>query len=179
MSEISALYDENPEGLKAWLETNRLNGFSDLSQAERLLALEYVKTGDRFEAAKAAGIAPNRILRTLRDPLVQEFIKYLNDQRQHYSLIDASFVEVQYLSLYGKLIGEEEVPIVDKDGFVLMRHKFHASESVAALRDIAKMSGVYKEEQSAVNVNIGLGGQTVKLTPEQQAAFDEVLNDRY
>lgn len=177
MSEISANYDGNPEGLKSWLEQNRLNGFSDLSQAERLFALEYVKTCDRFEAARVSGIAPTRTLRILRDPLVQEFIKHLNDQKQHYSLIDAAFIEVQYLSLYGKLMGEEAVAIVDKENCVHMRHKFHASESVAALRDMAKMSGVYKEEQPGVNVNVNLGN--VKLNPEQQAAFNKVLDDSF
>lgn len=177
MSQLSDLYSGNPEGLKDWLEQNRLNGFADLPQKERVFAVEYFKTSDRFSASKVSGIAANYSLRTLRDPLVQEFLQYLNEQRQHYSLIDASFIEVQYLTLYGKLTGEEEVATLDKEGFVQMRHKFHASESVAALRDMAKMSGVYKEEQPATNVNINLGA--VKLTPQQQEMLNRTLDDSY
>lgn len=178
MNSISDLYSGNPEGLKSWLETNRLNGFSDLPQKERLFALEFVKSGDRFEAAKRAGIASNQTLRTLREPLVQEFIQYLNAQKQHYSLIDASFIEVQYLTLYGRLMGEEEVAVLDKEGFVQMRHKFHGSESVAVLRDMAKMAGVYKDDP-AVNVNIN-GAPAVKaLTADQQDTLDRVLDDKF
>lgn len=177
MSTLSSLYDGNPTGLKSWLENNRLNGFADLPQAERLFALEYTKTGDRFEAGRVSGIAANRTLRTLREPLVQEFIQYLNEQKQHYSLIDASFIEVQYLTLYGRLMGEEEVAVLDKEGFVQMRHKFHASESVSALRDMAKMAGVYKDDP-AVNVNIN-GVGPAELTADQKDTLDKVLDGKF
>lgn len=178
MSEISNLYSGNPDALKSWLEANRQNGFMDLPQQHRAFVLEYIKTHDRFDACDVAGISRNQSLKVLRDPLVQEFIKYLNEQKQHYSLIDASFIEVQYLSLYGKLLGEEEVAMVDKDGNTLVRKKFHASESVAALRDMAKMSGVYKEDPvSPVNVNVNLAD--VKLTNNQQAALDKALDDEF
>lgn len=178
MNTLSDLYSGNAEGLKSWLEANRLNGFADLPQADRLFALEYVKSGDRFAAAKKAGIAVNQSLRRLREPLVIEFIKYLNEQKQHYSLIDASFIEVQYLTLYGRLMGEEEVAVLDKEGFVTMRHKFHASESVAALRDMAKMAGVVKGDGPEVNVNFGQQAPA-QLTPLQRSILDRALDDEF
>lgn len=158
MSNLPQVFETKPEELKAWLEENRQNGFLDLSSQHKQFAFEYLKCYSHLQAADAVGIARNIALRTLKDPLVQAFIVYLNERKEHYTLIDASFIEVQYLSLYGKLIGEEDVPMVDKNGDCFVGRKFHAAEAVGALRDMAKSTKFFKEGsgQGGVNINFDL-----------------------
>lgn len=159
--------------LSAFLAEQRENGFLALAQDKRLFALTFVETGSYVQASAAAGIQKETGKRWMTDPLVSCFINYLNQQKEHYSLIDASFVESQYLALFAKLIGEDEVDIVDKDGCAVQRRKFHASEAVAALRDMAKISGHYKEDNS-LNIKI-----TSDLTEEQRKLLDQALDGKY
>lgn len=180
MSNVSSLYEQNLDGLKDLLASNRLNGFADLPAKHRLFALEYFKEPNHYKAAEAADIGRASAIRTLRDPLVQEFLKYLREKQEHYTLIDKSFIEVQYLTLYGKLLGEDEVPMVDKDGCAFKAKKFHASEAVSALRDMAKSVEFFKDEGAKVNVSVGVNNfATVDLTDEQKAILDAALNEQY
>lgn len=159
--------------LSAYLAEQRENGFIGLDQTKRLFALEFVQTGSHIKSSETAGIDRETGKRWLRDPLVSCFINYLNQQKEHYSLIDASFVEAQYLNLFSKLIGEEEVDMVDKDGCAITRRKFHASEAVAALRDMAKISGHYKDDAS---LNIRL---VTELSEDQKQLLDKMLDGKY
>lgn len=163
----------NPADLKQFLVDERENGFLSLAQDKRIFALEFVKGATYLEAADAAGIHRNVAARVLRDPLTACFINYLNQQKEHYSLIDASFIEVTYLQLLSKLMGEEKVPMLDKEGSAMERKVFHSSEAVACLRDMAKISGHYKDDPSII-----VAVQT-KLTEEQQAILDKALDERY
>lgn len=180
MSNVTSLYEQNLDGLKDLLASNRLNGFVDLPAQHRLFALEYHKEPNHFKAADECGIARNQALRILREPLVQEFIKYLREKQEHYTLIDKGFIEVQYLTLYGKLLGEEEVNMVDKDGLAFTAKKFHSSEAVAALRDMAKSVEFFKEDPAArVNVNLGVNFANVELTDDQRSVLDTALDAKY
>lgn len=163
----------NPADLKQFLVDERANGFLNLAQDKRAFALAFVSGASYLEAADEAGIHRTSAARTLRDPLVACFINYLNQQKEHYSLIDASFIEVQYLQLFAKLNGEIEVPLLDKEGNAMSRKVFHSSEAVTALRDMAKISGHYKDDPSIL-VQV----QTA-LTEEQKAVLDKALNDSY
>ena len=165
--------DMRPADLKSFLAEERENGFLSLTQAQRNFAIEFTKCASHLEAADHAEIPRDKALRTLRDPLVACFINYLNQQKEHYSLIDASFIEVQYLGLLSKLMGEEEVPMLDKEGTPMKRKVFHSSEAVALLRDMAKISGHYKDDPSVV-VNVA-----AQLTEEQQALLNKALDERY
>jgi hypothetical protein len=139
---------------------------------------EYITTYNIYEAADAASIARTVARRTFQKPLVQEFIQYLNAEKQHYSLISAAFIESQYLSLYGRLLGEEQINTLDKDGNEISVLKFHGPEAVSALRDMARSTGFYKEEpKTAVNVHVSLND--VKLTNDQKAVLDAALDASY
>lgn len=172
MANASNSYGMSTDELRSFLAEQRENGFADLDVKKRAFGLEFVQTGSYIEASNAAGIDSRTGSRYLRDPLVAAFIQYLNQQKEHYSLIDASFVESQYLTLLAKLLGEEEVPFVNKDGTVVKVKKFHSSEAVAALRDMAKISGHYKDD---TNINI----QVTSLTDEQRRLLNEKLDSAY
>jgi len=162
-----------PDELRTFLADERENGFLSLGQIERTFALEFVASGSYIEAAEKAGIGRDRARRLLKDSHVACFINYLNQRKEHFSLIDVSFVEVQYLSLFAKLMGDDEIDLVDKEGTVSRVKKFHASEAVAALRDMAKISGHLKDDPSLVVIN------GVQLTEEQQAILNKALDERY
>src|SRR5690554_4796786 len=173
MSAASNLYGMSSSELSVFLAEQRENGFQALPQDKRLFGLTFVETGSYVQASEAAGVQRETGKRWLRDPLVSCFINYLNQRKEHYSLIDASFVESQYLALFAKLVGEDEVEIIDKDGNQLSRRKFHASEAVAALRDMAKISGHYKEDNS-ISIKI-----EAALSEEQKKLLDKALDDQY
>ena len=177
MGDVLKLYEGRPLELKAYLAEQRATGFPDLSSQHRQFCYEYVANYDIYEAADSADIGRTAARRTFAMPMVQEFIQYLNEEKQHYSLISAAFVEAQYLNLYGKLIGAEEINMI-VDGSQICGKKFHGSEAVAALRDMAKSTGFYKEEPKA-NVSVSVSVNDVKLTNEQKAILDKALDSSY
>jgi len=173
MASASNSYGMTAEEQRLYLDEQRQNGFLDLPQDKRAFALEFIQTGSYIEASKSAEIQTATGRRWLRDPLVAAFIQYLNQQKEHYSLIDAGFIETQYLVLLGKLLGEESVPMVTSDGASYSAKKFHSSEAVGCLRDLAKISGHYKEEGATVNV------QVTNLTDEQRQLLNSKLDENY
>jgi hypothetical protein len=173
MADASNIYGMTAAEQSSFLAEQRENGFQALSQGQRAFALDFIQSGSIPQASQAAGVKPETGRRWVRDPLVSGFIHYLNQQKEHYSLIDASFVETQYLNLLGKLLGEEQVSMVDKDGMQIERKKFEGAAAVACLRDLAKISGHYKEDGNTINV------QVTTLTDEQKRFLDEKLNSAY
>lgn len=166
-------YGMTADEQRLYLDEQRQNGFLDLPQDKRAFALEFIQSGSYVEASNAIGIQTATGRRWLRDPLISAFIQYLNQQKEHYSLIDAGFIETQYLILLSKLLGEEAVPMVDKDGTAFLAKKFHSSEAVGCLRDLAKVSGNYKEEGATINV------QVTSLTDEQRQILNAKLDETY
>lgn len=171
------LSELNPNDYVTFLDQNRANGFADLPAKHRLFALEYIKVYDHRSAAVVAGFDADKGIRLLREPLVAEFIADLRQKKEHVSLIDAAFIEVQYLNVLGKLLGEEDIAMVDSDGISRTGRRFHASETVSALRDMAKIAGLHKADGASVNVNVNLGA--VNLTAEQKALLDKALDSSY
>lgn len=174
MTDASDSYGMTPEERKIYLAQQRENGFQDLDQKKRLFVLNFIETGSYTQAASAAKVGSDTGKRWLRDPLVQAFKRYLNEQQEHYSLIDAGFVETQYLQLFAKLTGEEAVAMVDKDGRSFEAKQFQGAAAVSCLKDLAKISGHYKEDGSVVNVQVNTA-----LTDAQRKLLDEQLNNAF
>lgn len=173
MSADSNIFGMTADEQRSFLSEQRENGFQQLEQPKRLFALEFVATGSVAQSAEAAGITTATGHRWIKNPVVSAFVHYLNQQKEHYSLIDASFVESQYVSLLSKLLGEEEVAMVDKEGVQFMAKKFEGAAAVSCLRDLAKISGHYKEDGSTINV------QVTTLTEAQQKFLNEKLDSEY
>lgn len=174
---MSASYDTygmTPQEFANFLTEQQQNGYTALSQRDRQFALEFVQTGSYVEAAKAVGVTPPTGARLLKDPLVSSFIHHLNQRKEHYSLIDASFIETQYLVLFAKLSGEVPVPVVDKDGISRDVRKFDGAAAVSALRDMAKISGNYREDGT---LKIGL--LTQDLTDEQKKLLGKAVDELF
>lgn len=181
MIDTLKMFEENLEGLEQFLESNRLNGFMDLDLKARSFILEYVQTHNRNAAAQAVDISKDQGTRILQDPLGREFLKYVQGKRQHYSLVNAAFIEIQQLDLLTKLLGEEEVPMVDKDGRPYQAKKFHSSEAVALLRDMSKSAGLIDDTRIKINNvnNTSSSATNVELTDDQKKILDQVLDGKF
>ena len=176
---LSIAREMKPGDLLKFLEDNRKNGFLDLPQQHRAFALEYVQSYDLFASADLVGIPRTAARRTLNNPLVRCFIEYLNAEAQYYSLLNKTFIEAQYLSLYAKLIGAEEVEVFDVEtGKTISVRNFRAAPAVACLRDMAKMAGMFPKE-GLISVNVGVGIMGSPLTERQQKLLDSILDDEY
>lgn len=163
-----------PEQLRSFLAEERENGFLHLDQDGRLFAIEFTRCGSVPEAADAVKISRERAKRMIRDPLVRNFINYLNQQKEHYSLIDASFIETQYLELLAMVLGKEDVAMVNKDGMTFTARAFDGNVARGVLQDLAKISGNFKDDPSVV-----INQNNVNLSDSQKAALDKLLDADY
>lgn len=165
-------YGMAPQEFANFLTEQRQNGYSALSQRDRQFALEFIQTGSYVAAAKAVGVSSQTGARLLKDPLVSSFVNHLNQRKEHYSLIDASFIETQYLVLFAKLSGEEPVDFIDKDGCQQTGRKFDGPAAVSALRDMAKISGNYRED-GTLQVSL----IAADLTDDQKKLLGAAIDD--
>lgn len=159
MSDSTITIYESPDDFNKLVEANRKNGWQSLSPAERMFAYYYVETYNARTAAEDCGMAPSAGLRLLRKPLIQALVSHVQEQMQARSLINADFVRVQWLQLLPKLMGEEEVAMVDK-GMSFQAKKFHAGEATRALTELGKSTKFYEggtPNGGNVVVNIDLG----------------------
>ena len=152
-----ALY-EKPDDFNALVEQNTKNGWKSLTPELRIFCYYYLEDYNHQNAAKRANIKMSGMT-ALRNPLVNAMIAHLQEAMQQRSLIDADFVRVQWLNMLPKLMGEEEVAMVDKDGVSYMAKKFHAAESVRTLTELGKSTKFYaggSGQGGQVNISINL-----------------------
>jgi len=137
----------------------------EIGAKEKLFLQEYAICFNIGKAAKKVGLSHNRASGVLRAP---EGNAYLNELIKDYaesSILRKEFVELQWLETYEKLVGNKEVPMVDRDGCVVMAKKFHSAEVVSTLKELSKITGLSNasgEGNSGVTVNIDLSGFGLK-----------------
>ena len=151
------------------IERNRDSGWPDLPDQRKGFGYIYLSNGyNHREAAKKVGFSKNSGMKILREPLVSAFIQYLQEKHFTTSIITKQFVEDQYLQILPYLKGEEEIPIVNGQGGTANVKKFHASELTAVLRDLSKVTGYQKEDESNKNItNIQINYGAVISSPEK------------
>lgn len=139
------------EEARELIDRNRKQGWPDLDLGERAFALEYITDYNHRRAARETGWSPDHGLKLIRRPLVVAFIKDLQDKQSISNIVTEDFVRNMWLSILPKLMGDEEVPMVTAQGEQFRANKFHASEVNAALRELAKSTSFYKEEQGGTS----------------------------
>lgn len=144
--------------LQELITFNRENGWPDLSAESQLFAMAYVETYNMSDSAQAANISLVDARKLLRDPI---FVSFVNDLQSHLNtrtVISKDFVHLQWLKLLPKLMGEEPVDMVDKNGEGYQERRFHASEAVSLVKELGKIVGVYDGhndgEDGSVPLNI-------------------------
>ncbi len=136
----------------------------DLSFQKRHFGNEYLKNGyNHREAALSCGRIANAGIRLISEPLIREYILYLEAQRTSRSIISERFLEAQYMELLSQANGEVEVPLVTGAGEKITAQKFNGSLKLAVLQELGKVSGVTKpdaQETGKVTVVIDIGKLT-------------------
>ena len=126
----------------------------------RMFAYYYIEEYNHRKAAERAGFQPARGLSLTREPVTAALIAYLQEQMQVRTAINTDFIRTKWAEILPKLMGEEEVPLIDKDGVSYTGKKFHASEAVRALTELSKSTKFYSEGSgsgASVSINIDLG----------------------
>lgn len=130
---------------------------SEITPLERAFAMEYVSNGyNHIKAAESIGLNRSKGIRLVKNPIVQLLIKELQDKQHTLSLVTNEFVMTCYMRLLPKLMGEDDIPQVvmnrdSGDTDTVDIKKFHAAETVAVLRDMAKMVGDYNIDGESKN----------------------------
>ena len=150
-----------------------------MENEEIFLCLKYVEEMKLPAAAKATGISTDKAKRMIRRPLVRKFLRELMAESAEISLINKLMVEDMILDLRPKVMGEEAVPHVTKDGS-FEAPKFDASSAIRLVEVMAKQTGE-EERGSAPIVNINIGDMvsdpsSVKVEVQELAIEGEIVD---
>lgn len=157
------------EEYNAIIERNKKSDWADLEPRERAFAYSYLADYNHRRAAQSINLSADHGIRILRRPLVSAFIQFLQERSHIANTITDDFVRTQMVNLLPKLLGQEPVPLVDKDGGEFDALKFHPSESVNLLREMAKSTKFYEGgsgQSQGVHVHINMadlvGGKIIE-----------------
>lgn len=157
MNELTTTIDESLHESSKSVESLRKDNWARLDAKRKAFAYKYIETYDHCEAAKAAGFSRSAGLGLLRDPLIVAFIDDLQQVMGERSIITRDFINVQWMKVLPKLMGEEEVMLgVDKDGMQQEGYKFHASEAVRAVTELSKSTNFYAGGSGNANVSVNI-----------------------
>lgn len=157
MQELTTQIDKKLIDSSATIKELRKGGWEDLDNERKAFAYKYIESYDHCEAAAAIGKKRGDGLKLLRDPLVCAFLSDLQEAMGERSIIKRDFINVQWLKLLPKLMGEEEVMLgVDKDGLQLEGYKFHSADATRALTELSKSTNFYADGTGNGNVSINI-----------------------
>lgn len=107
-----------------------------LDSRQRLFAIEYANSNSVYHAAKAVEITIAEGYKWLQLAGVREFVKEIRQQFEYESIITKGTIESLWLEALPKLMGDEPVDFVDKDGNQTSGNVFHAAPLVTLLKDM-------------------------------------------
>jgi hypothetical protein len=167
------------ESFKKTMEEQATLGWPDVTDQEKVFVVRYLVDFNHKKAAEESGIDPDKALRVLRDPLINAYTKWLRRGLEARELLTREMVAHHWLEALPKLRGEEEIPLVTKDGQQTKGKKYHASEYVRALVELSRITNLTPEEihqsKPSVQVNLNFGGM---LAPGQSLPMIEVVADK-
>jgi hypothetical protein len=143
---------ESTKDLQELIEFNRTNGWPDLCPQRQLFCMRYMDSYNLQEAAKSAIVNPATASMYLREPMVLAFINDLQCHLDGRSIITKDFINLQWLKMLPKLMGEEAIPMVEKGQEVSVK-KFHAAEAVNLIKELGKSIGFYDAAPSDADAN--------------------------
>ncbi|QGH73628.1 MAG: terminase small subunit [Podoviridae sp. ctpVR23] len=150
----SLLKDSN-----ATIARNKENGYADLEANKKAFVFKYLEAYDLAEAASSVGVSRETARKWLREPLVSAFMSEWQQEMGQRSVISRDFVNQMWLKLLPKVMGEEEVAMVDKEGMQYTAKEFDAVAATRVLTELSKSTNFYNEgsgSKAAVTVNIDL-----------------------
>lgn len=140
----------------------REQGYTCLGPIERAIAIEFATTGHTMaQVAKDLQQPIATVKAAFKSPIVRALISDLQDEMAAHKLINAAWVESQILAIWPKLIGEEEVALVNKSGEQIYAHKFHGPE----VASILKHFGGNKDQKNAGGVHVQINFSDMGVSP--------------
>lgn len=121
-------------------------GWPDVTDQEKLFVSKYLIHFKHREAAIEAGLNPDEALSILRGPLINAYVKWCRKSLEAKDVILRDMVIHNWLEILPMLKGEEEVPMVTKEGISVKAKKFHGQELLRAMTELSKISGVTPTE---------------------------------
>lgn len=150
---------------------NRENGWPDIEPQHKGFALKYVEQYSIKDAASAVGIGVAKAKELLRQPLVMAYLNDIQDTLAQRSIINRDFINIQWLKLLPKVMGEEEIPIVDvKNGIAFSAKEFNANAAAKVLTELSKSTNFYADGSggtASVTVNIDLSALGINSPTEK------------
>ncbi|QYK70228.1 terminase small subunit [Alteromonas phage ZP6] len=161
MSNSNELIELSSKEFSEKLAHNEANGWPDLAPDEKAFLANYAQTYSIKEAAEGINsIGAQRGGKLLRNPLAVAFLNQIQDVLASRSVITRDFVNVQWMNLLPKVMGEEEVAMVDREGCGFFGKKFDAAAATKVLTELSKSTNFYADgsgQSASVNISIDLG----------------------
>lgn len=157
---------------------NKDNDYVDLDPKKKAFVFKYLESYELRDAAEAVGVSRETARKWLREPLVSAFLNEWQQEMGQRSVITRDFVNQQWLKLLPKVMGEEDVAMVDKEGCAFEAKEFDAVAVTRVLTELSKSTNFYNEgsgSKAAVTVNIDLSAlginaqQPIGVTIEGEA----------
>lgn len=154
--------EENPTSLATLLN------FPLLSVEEQAFAVAYVSESySLLQAASAIKVSPAKCQKMLQKVTIRSAITEIQNTLGDLDFLNERWVKEQLLRLYPKLIGEEDIPMIDNTGAEFHAKKFHAEAALKVLEYISPKQQAAKANSGVnIQVNIDLGAMgigTVKV----------------
>jgi hypothetical protein len=148
----------------------RRDGFVCLDPIERQFGMDFVVIGGSLKAIADHMEMPISVIkRMFNDPIVRAFIADLQAEVLQHRLINEQWVENQVMEVWPKLMGEETVPLIDKNGGNYLARKFHSAEVVSIL----KAFGGNKDQKAAGGVHISINFDAMGVSPPPNVTIIE------
>lgn len=137
-------------------EQARADGFKCLSPLERAVAIEFATTGHTLKQVASDMNQPLAAVRAaFNSPLVRALIYDIQQEIAAHKIVNAAWVEQQVLAVWPKLIGEDEVNLVNKSGEQITAKKFHGPEVASIIKHFSGNGDQKKTGGVQVNINFG------------------------
>lgn len=143
------------------LARNEDNDWPDLEPRQKAFLANYALSYNATEAAnETPGMSASAGQKLLRNPLALAFLNKIQDVMASRSVITRDFVNMQWLRLLPKVMGDEEVAMVDKEGMEFFAKKFDSQAAAKVVTELSKSTNFYADgsgQSAAVNISIDLG----------------------
>jgi hypothetical protein len=113
-------------------------GWVDMPPENRAFAIAFAETSSYVKAAKAIGQSNSWGHKRMSDPLVLALIADLQMNLASINIITEAFVRQKWVEILPMLMGEIEVPLISSSGVPVEAKRFHASDTVAVLKELSK-----------------------------------------
>ena len=83
--------------------------------------------------------------------MIAAYISYLQEESNVADIITNDFIRTQFLNLIPILSGQVDIPMVLANGQQLEAKKFHSSELISVLKELAKSTKFYEDGSGNVD----------------------------